>query len=165
MRLLPSTCARKTCACKHEQRHTLMRASCAHACASEHLCSQACVTAYAHVSIMCTCVLFRAHVRASMCITAYTHVCTCGFMCTCVRFRAHVRARKSSCAHACASEHMCAQACVTAYTHMSTCDFMCTCRCYRANSRARMSKLRPSNLTLLAGRRARMHSTSCTKHA
>ena len=81
--VLPSTCT-----CKHVRRHTLMCASCAHAGASEHMCAQACVTAYIHVR-------------------------TCGIMFTCACYRGHVRAPATSCAHACTSEHMCVQACVS----------------------------------------------------
>ena len=89
---------------------TRVRASCAHAYPSEHMCAYACVTA-------------RIHVR------------TCGFMFTCVCYRAHVRARAFSCAHACASNHMCVQACVTAYTHVC---IMCTCVYFRAHLRRSM---------------------------
>ena len=83
MRVLPNTCA-----CKHVQQQTLMRASCAQACAAEHMCAQACVT-------------------------AYLHPCRCGFMFTCVCYRPRVRARETACAHACGSEHICVQVCVS----------------------------------------------------
>ena len=106
MRALPSTCA-----CKHVQRHTFMCASCAHimctcvcfrahvrahafscahACASEHMCLQACAAAYTHACIMNTCVSFRAHVCASMCngIPSCVHV----------QFHVHMRVLPSTCA-------------------------------------------------------------------
>ena len=113
------------------------------ACASEHMSAQACVAAYTHVCIMCTCVRASCahaaypseHMCAHACVTACIYASTCGFMFTCVCYCAHVRARALSCTHACASDHIRVQACLTAYTHVC---IMCTCVCFRAHVRASM---------------------------
>ena len=103
--------------------------SCAHACAAEHMCAQACVAAYTHACIMCTCVRFQAHVRPSMCngVTAYIHVCThvCASEHMCVHVHCHVHMRVLPSTGAC--KHVQRHACV-----------MCTCVRFRAHARSSM---------------------------
>ena len=129
---------------------------CAHAYAFEHMCAQACVTAYTHRctrGFMFTWVCFRAHVRARAiscahaCASAHMCVQACAAACThlqrrngihscvhaCLCFRAHVRAHAVLSAHACASEHMHAR--VKACIHVRTCGFIFTCVCFRAHVR------------------------------
>ena len=115
-----------------------------YACASEHMCAQACATAYAHVctyNFMCTCVRFRAHVRANM----------CSGMRSCVHHE-HVHALQSTCAHKR----------VMAYAHVCTQNFMCTCMCFRARVRASMCRgihscVHQVHMRVLPSTRARKH--------
>ena len=127
--------------------HTM---SCAHACASEHMCAQACGTAWRSgihscvhharlrvLPITCAC----KHVEAR--IAAYTHVC---IMIACVCFRSHVPASMcngmQSCVHVRFHVHMrvLPSACAC------TCNFMGACVCFRAHVRARRCQLRRATL-------------------
>ena len=106
-----------TCVCYRA--HVRARAfSCAHACASNHMCVQAGVTAGTHACIICTCLCFRAHVRARM----------CNGIRSCLQVRFHVQMR------------------VLPGTFAIRCNFVCTRGCFRSHVRASMCKLRRATL-------------------